>query len=329
MDDARSPSARVGHLRAVRGDRRRHVIRSVDGGVARQLAQSAAVGMDGEDAGRRVGRRQLFAAEDDLPVRRGGKPRQEIEPGSADIEGREPLPSTFATLMSLGPRDRSGQEGDLPAVGRPIEPVEARQRWGQLADRGPIGVGDREDQTRRRRRGSPDPRRNSSLVPSREKPGPKSIVVPADEQALGMGHGIERRRCRRRALETIGPLRAGPNGCGRRRRDPTQSGQRRSGDEQAATTSSQASLGSGARRSVVSTGSHLSRLDHAGRCRVRVSPQDGIEVLRHPVLGVRVEPVGDGRGRSRRRGFMPGVLPESGPGRASASSAARISRSPR
>ena len=93
------------------------------------------------------------------------------------------------------------------------------------------------------------------------------------------------------------------------------------------TTSSQAILGAGARRRVMSTGSHLSRLDHAGRCRsVRVRRRTASRCS-----GTRCsasawsqsEMVGSKRVVAVHAG-RPSRM--SGPGRASASSAARISR---
>ena len=57
--------------------------------------------------------------------------------------------------------------------------------------------------------------------------------------------------------------------------------------------------------------------------------EDGIEVLRHPVLGIRVEPLGDVAVEAVARVHAGRPSRMSGPGRASASSAARICFRPR
>ncbi len=179
-------------------------------------------------------------------------------------------------------------------------------------------------------------RRNVSCVPSRVYPTAKSSVGP-----VMTAWAWRRRRDRAHqdvAVSLVDDLAVGGQTERRRRtrwtREPTATIAiaDRTTMRTTPTRSALPSVGRARKRgcAVRSTGSHLSRLDHAGRWRSVAGPsEDGIEVLRHPMLGIRVEPLGDVAVEAVARVHAGRPSRMSGPGRASASSAARICFRPR
>ena len=209
-------------------------------------------------------------------------------------------------MTPSGPSRLAGTGRRSTAVRRPIHPVEAPRPPASLwfpvpsalaTDRRDVSPSDRRTPQEQELR--PVPREHRAEV-ERSCPPMAAIVVPVPGRP---------QRCRRRRSTTRAPLRAGPNGAGSGRCEPIppRRAPRSAVRGRPGVRSADGLVG---RSRAIRDEIHGEPPFEARPCRALAlrpgPPQDGIEVLRHPVLGIRVEPVGDGRSKPSL-GFMPGA----------------------
>ncbi len=206
---------------------------------------------------------------------------EEVESCAAGL-----LDGARASIGTSGPTIHNRAPGDVAddrepaAIRRPCHPAGSVRHPGDLADGRAVDVRhDGRPSSRTRRHGD---RTRSSCHPARGS-GPLSVAGPTTEgtrhvrrRVDGVDVAVGRR------VQDV-PVGAGTERRRQRFRRPDHQDRGAERDDQAEDDQEPGHpLGTCAKRAVDCTGSHLSGLDHHGRCRVRVRPrQDLVEVGGH------------------------------------------------
>ena len=212
------------------------------------------------------------------------------------------------TAIATAVGDQSSQSSPVSGRSRAVGP-RIRRRWRR----------DQESCVAGRRSPATEERRTSCRLARTS--APKSNVGPEIDGRHVAPCRVRRRRCRRRRWYDDGAVarqaerrrqRAGASRARRRRATAISSDE----DGQRARRACSAAGRPRAKRVVDVI--HGEPPFEARPCRALSlrpgPPQDGIEVIRHPMLGIRVEPVGDGAVEARRSGSCRAPLTDVGPG---------------